>query len=135
MSLAHIHGVAPPIDGSVTLPETIDFHRKHNPTVPVYVFIEDGASNITNVTHLEFGRACDRVAHYLRPGRRGPEREVVAVLALSDSLLYQAVVIGIMRAGLIVRVILRLSSDSSSYIWCSRTQCLPETRLRRRLSY
>jgi len=104
MSLAHIHGVAPPLDGSVTLPETVDYHRKHHPTVPVYVFVEDGASNITKITHLEFGRACDRVAHYLRPGRRGPEREVVAVLALSDTLLYQTAVVGIMRAGLIVRI-------------------------------
>jgi len=112
MSLAHIHGVAPPIDGSVTLPETVDFHRKHNPTVPVYVFIEDGASNVTEVTHLEFGRACDRVAHHLRSGRHGPEREVVAVLALSDSLLYQTVVIGIMRAGFIVRIVLHLFAVS-----------------------
>jgi len=104
MSSTQIHGVAPPTDGTVTLPETVDFHRKHNPTVPVFVFIEDGASNTTNVSHLEFGRACDRVAHYLRSGRRGPESEVVAILALSDSLLYQAVAIGIMRAGLIVRI-------------------------------
>ena len=107
MSIAHIHGIAPPTDGSVTLPETVDFHRKHNPTVPIYVFSEhdDGASNtVTQVAHLEFGRACDRVAHLLRSGRRGPERQVVAVVALSDSLLYQTIVIGIMRAGLIVRI-------------------------------
>jgi hypothetical protein len=113
MSFAQIHGVAPPTDGSVILPETVDFHRKHNPAVPVYVFIEDGASNITQITNLEFGRACDRVAHHLRSGRRGPEREVVAVLALSDSLLYQTIVVGIMRAGLIVRIYLHLSHCSS----------------------
>jgi acyl-CoA synthetase (AMP-forming)/AMP-acid ligase II len=117
MSFTQIHGVAPPTDGTVTLPETVDFHRKHNPTVPVYVFIEDEASNTTNVAHLEFGRACDRVAHYLRPGRHGPDREVVAVLALSDSLLYQAIVIGIMRAGLIVRVTLQ-------FIFCFVVLCL-----------
>jgi hypothetical protein len=105
MSIAHVHGFAPPTDGSVTLPETVDFHREHNPTLPIYIFT-DGASNITEVAHLEFGRACDRVAHYLRSGRRGPEREVVAVLAHSDSLLYQTMVLGIMRAGLIVRITL-----------------------------
>lgn len=107
MSFTHIHGVAPPTDGSVLLPETVDFHTKHNPTGPIYVFIEDGASDITQVAHLEFGRACDRVAHHVRPGRRGPEREVVGVLALSDSLLYQAIVIGIMRAGFVVRITLQ----------------------------
>ena len=104
MSLTQIHGFAPPSDGSVNLPETVDFHRKHNPTIPIYTFIQDGALNVTQITRLEFGRACDRVAHYLQSGTRGPTRSVVAVLALSDSLLYQTVVVGIMRAGLIVRI-------------------------------
>lgn len=109
-------GVALPLDGSVNLPETVDFHRKHNPTLPIYKFVEDGAPNITEISHLEFGRAGDRVAHYLRPGRRGPEREVVAVLALSDSLLYHTVLIGIMRAGLIVRST-SIFSVALSYLW------------------
>ena len=108
MSLAKIHGFAPPTDGSVNFPETVDFHRKHNPRVPIYTFIQDGALDVTQITHLEFGRACDRVAHYLQSGTRDSTRGVVAVLALSDSLLYQTVVVGIMRAGLIVRITLHL---------------------------
>ena len=95
--------VFPPTDYSVTLPETIDFHWKHNPTHPLYVFSEDGKPERTEITALEFGRATDRVAHYVRPGRTGPDGDVVAVVALSDTLLYQAVSIGIMRAGLVVR--------------------------------
>jgi acyl-CoA synthetase (AMP-forming)/AMP-acid ligase II len=135
MSTVQIHGVAPPKDGSVTLPEAVDFHVKHNPTLPIYVFMEDGASKITEVSYLEFGRACYRVAHHLRAGRRGPEREVVAVLALSDSLLYQTTVLGTMKAGLIVRTISLFFLCTIVSYSCSHTQCLPETPPRRRLSY
>jgi acyl-coenzyme A synthetase/AMP-(fatty) acid ligase len=94
--------VFPPFDYSVTLPESVDFHRKHNPNETLYVLAEDGKPKPTNITFLEFGRAADRVAHYLRPGRGGQDRQVIAFVALSDTLLYQAVTIGIMRAGFIV---------------------------------
>ncbi|PPQ80241.1 hypothetical protein CVT25_003501 [Psilocybe cyanescens] len=93
--------IAPPLDCSVTLPEVIDFHTKHNPDYPVWIFNEDGQSAISKVTYLEYGRACDRVAHIMRPGRRGPEGELIAVVALSDNLLYNAVSIGLIRAGMV----------------------------------
>ncbi|KAF9475758.1 putative aminoadipate reductase [Pholiota conissans] len=95
------HCVYPPTDYSITLPEAIDFHRKHNPHHTAYIFSQDGHAEPTKISHLEFGRATDRVAHYLRPGRSGQDREVVAFVALSDSLLYQAVTLGITRAGFI----------------------------------
>ncbi|KAF4610095.1 hypothetical protein D9613_010628 [Agrocybe pediades] len=91
----------PPADGTVTLPEAIDFQTQHNPDYPIFVFNEDGTSEITKITYLEYGRACDRVAHRMRPGRRGPEGEIVAVVALSDTLLYHAVSVGLIRAGII----------------------------------
>ncbi|KAF8154567.1 hypothetical protein B0H34DRAFT_661311 [Crassisporium funariophilum] len=93
--------VLPPLDGSVTLPESIDFHTKYNPYKPMFTFHEDGSSTIAEITFVEFGRACDRVAHRLRPQRSGSEGEIVAVVALSDTLLYHAVSIGMMRGGLI----------------------------------
>lgn len=96
------HCVYPPTDYSVTLPEVVDFHRKHNTYETAYVFSQDGHPEPTKISFLEFGRAADRVAHYIRPGRTGPDREVVAFVALSDSLLYQAVTLGITRAGFIV---------------------------------
>jgi len=106
MSIATARGVAPPTNGTVSLPETIDFHRENNPNVPIYVYDNfqnvDGSAILTEITHFEFGRACDRVAHCLRPERRGRDREVVAIIAVSGSLIYQTVVLGIMRAGLIV---------------------------------
>jgi acyl-CoA synthetase (AMP-forming)/AMP-acid ligase II len=96
------NGVIPPVDGSVTLPEVLDFHTKHNPDYPLYQFQEDGASEITNVNYFEFTRAADRVAHHFRPGRQGRDGEIVAVVALSDTLLYHAVTLGLMRAGMVV---------------------------------
>ncbi|PPQ75729.1 hypothetical protein CVT24_002582 [Panaeolus cyanescens] len=115
----------PPAFGTVTLPECVDFHTTHNPTHPIYCFSQDGESEITNITHLEFGRACDRLAHRVRPGRQGPDDEVVAVVALSDTLLYQTATIGLIRAGLrpflmspraTPEMILSMMKDSS----CSR---------------
>jgi len=94
--------VFPPFDYSVTLPESVDFHRKHNPNETIYVFAEDGKPEPTKISFLEFGRAADRVAHHIRPGRGGQDRQVIAFVALSDTLLYQAVTMGIMRAGFIV---------------------------------
>ncbi|KAF8956587.1 acetyl-CoA synthetase-like protein [Flammula alnicola] len=93
--------IHPPTDYSVALPEVIDFHRKNNPNETVYIFSQDGSPEPTNISYLEFGRAADRVAHYIRPGRTGPDRQVIAFVALSDTLLYQAVTVGITRAGFI----------------------------------
>ncbi|KAF8174554.1 putative aminoadipate reductase [Pholiota molesta] len=86
------HGVIPPVDGS---------------------FQEDGASEITNVNYFEFTRAADRVAHHFRPGRQGRDGEIVAVVALSDSLLYHAVTLGLMRAGMVIKA--DLARDSPGF--------------------
>lgn len=95
--------VIPPVDGSVTLPELLDFHCKHNADLPMYIFPNEGSLEATTISFLEFGRACHRAASILRPGRGGPDKQVVAVIALSDTILYQAIVMGLMRAGLVVR--------------------------------
>lgn len=97
--------LVPPTDGTVTLPEAFAFHAKHNSDRTLYAFHKDGADELTNVNYFEFLRAADRVAHYIRPGRRGSEAEVMAVVALSDTLLYEAVIIGLLRAGVVVRAI------------------------------
>lgn len=90
----------PPTFGTVTLPECVDFHTTHNPNETIYIFNEDGNSEITRISYLEYGRACDRIAHYIRPGRQGPDNDVVAIVALSDTLLYHAASVGVIRAGL-----------------------------------
>ncbi|KAG6878934.1 putative NRPS-like protein biosynthetic cluster [Termitomyces sp. T32_za158] len=93
--------VLPPLDGSVTVPEAIDFNWQHNADLPMFAYETDGSSKATEITFLEFGRACHRVAHLVRPRRAGPDREIVAFIALADTIVYQAVVVGLMTAGLV----------------------------------
>ena len=98
--------VCAPLDGTVNIPETIEFNWKHNADHLAYVYNEDGTDNVTEITHLEFGRACHRVAHALRPDFDLTTRPTVGLIALTDVLLYQATVIGMMRANIVVRIFL-----------------------------
>ncbi|KAG6896169.1 putative NRPS-like protein biosynthetic cluster, partial [Termitomyces sp. T32_za158] len=93
--------VFPPLDGSVTVPEVIDFNWQHNADLPMFAYETDGSSKATEITFLEFGRACHRVAHLVRPSRAGPDGAIVAFIALADTIVYQAVVVGLMIAGLV----------------------------------
>ncbi|KAF7973245.1 hypothetical protein HWV62_15753 [Athelia sp. TMB] len=88
--------VYPPMDGSVRPASLVDFHIAHNPTLPAFVFSETPGS-VVEVSFLEFGRAVHRAAHLLQ-GNKG---EVVALIANVDNLLYQTLVAGMMRAGLV----------------------------------
>lgn len=102
--------VYPPLDGrsSLTLPETLDFHSKHNPTLPVYVYANTCDSNETTaISYVEFGRACHRVARLVQPNGH---LEVVAFIALVDTIVYQAVIVGLMVAGAVVSIIYFLTS-------------------------
>ncbi|KAJ3887894.1 amp-CoA ligase, partial [Lentinula edodes] len=90
----------PSLDSPITVPELLDFHYEHNPTRPIYVFAQD-EQKITEISYLEFVRACHRLAHIIRPRRTGPERAVVAVVALVDTLVYETIIAGVIRAGLI----------------------------------
>ncbi|KAJ4469195.1 putative aminoadipate reductase [Lentinula aciculospora] len=92
---------APSRDNFTTLPQLLRFHYEINPDQPLYVYSEDGKANLTEIKHLEFVRACHRAAHIIRPHRSGPGREVVAIIALVDTIVYTAVVAGLMEAGLI----------------------------------
>ena len=92
-----------PLDDTVNIPETIEFNWQHNAEYPAFVYNEDGTNHITEISHLEFGRACHRAAHALRPGHNTITRPTVAFIALTDVLLYQAIVLGMMRANMVVR--------------------------------
>ena len=46
--------------------------------------------------------ASHRVAHILRPNRDGPDGEVIALLLNTDTILYNTVVLGLLRAGFVV---------------------------------
>ncbi|KAF8835574.1 putative aminoadipate reductase [Paxillus ammoniavirescens] len=94
-------GFYPPLDGSLFLTEMIEFNAKYNPSRPFYVFYDDQDRGLHYISHLEFYRACQRIAHAVRPNRQGMDNEVVAIIANSDTILYQALVMGVIYAGLI----------------------------------
>jgi hypothetical protein len=93
--------VYPPLNGTVLLPDLPDFNLQHNAALPAYVY-SSMPGFVTEISFLEFGRACHRVAHAVRPNRAGPEGKVVALIANTDTILYQAIVAGMVRAGVVV---------------------------------
>lgn len=96
--------VLPPLDGSLTLtPGFIDFHAKHNADLPWVVFPSpDDPEKLGSVSFAELAKGTHRIAHRARPGRQGPDGEVVGLLIHCDALLYAAVIHGLARAGLVV---------------------------------
>jgi acyl-CoA synthetase (AMP-forming)/AMP-acid ligase II len=95
----------PPSDGSLwTVPDIADFHAKHNGNQPWFIFPSKASpQEMTSLSYKEVNEASHRIAHILRPGRNGPEAEVIALLINTDTVLYVAVLLGIMRAGYVVR--------------------------------
>lgn len=94
----------PPLDGTLTvLPGFVNFHAEHNPDLPWAKFPSASQpEEIESITFLEFSRATHRIAHALRHERAGKDGEVVAVLIHCDSILYLALLAGMVRAGLVV---------------------------------
>jgi hypothetical protein len=104
MTVAHCLGPAnyPSLDGSLFLPELLEFNAQHNPDVTFFVYENPDSDDLVHISHLDFYQACHRAAQEIRPGRAG-DKEVVALMANSDTLLYQTVFMGIIFAGLVVR--------------------------------
>ncbi|GJF00089.1 acetyl-CoA synthetase-like protein [Phanerochaete sordida] len=94
--------VVPPLDGSLlTIPEILDFHDKRNPDKPWFFYpSNDVPSEVASVTYGAMAEATHRIAHRVRPNREGADGQVVAILTHTDTVLYSALIIGIMRAGL-----------------------------------
>ncbi|KAI0698146.1 hypothetical protein BC835DRAFT_1413279 [Cytidiella melzeri] len=93
----------PPLDGSLTLvPGCLDFHARHSPERPWVVFpsVED-PSKTSSISFAEFAKATHRIAHRARPGRHGKEGSVVGLLVHCDSILYVALIQGLIRAGIV----------------------------------
>ncbi|KAJ7360820.1 putative aminoadipate reductase [Mycena albidolilacea] len=90
----------PPLDCTLNLGQIVDHHIAHENRSAAYSFA-DQDGHITEINHFEFARAAHRVAHLLRPQRRGPDGQVVAIVALTDVLIYQTIVAGCIIAGLV----------------------------------
>ena len=95
----------PPFDGTLpTIPNLADFHATHHPNSPWLLFpSKDSPEQLVSLTYREMVDASHRVAHIARPRREGAEGEVIALLLHTDTVLYVAVIIGLLRAGFVVR--------------------------------
>ncbi|KAJ7604453.1 amp-CoA ligase, partial [Roridomyces roridus] len=91
----------PPLDLSLNISEIISFHIVHENKDAAYVYAHEETGQVTEISHFELARAAHRVAHILRPERRGPEGEILGIIALTDVFLYQAIVAGCIIAGII----------------------------------
>lgn len=95
--------VRPPVDGSVNILGVIDFNHERNFAHPFFIWSNN---NIGAEPHVisqgEFARASHRVAHIVRPRGQSVNQEVVAIIASIDTILYIALISGIIRAGLVV---------------------------------
>ncbi|KAG0703313.1 putative aminoadipate reductase [Suillus ampliporus] len=91
----------PPLDGSLFLPELVEFNAQHNPGVTFFVYEKPDSNDLVSISHLDFYQACHRAAQVIRPGCAGTDKEVVALIGNSDTLLYQTVFMGMIFAGLV----------------------------------
>ncbi|KAF7357193.1 Acetyl-CoA synthetase-like protein [Mycena sanguinolenta] len=113
----------PPLDGSLNLRQIVDFQIAHGHHSAAYSF-SDQEGIMIEISHFEFCRAAHRVAHLLRSQRRGPDGQVLAIVAVTDVLIYQTIVAGCFVAGLIpfpisdrstVETIFHLLSNAGSH--------------------
>ncbi|KAF8215632.1 putative nonribosomal peptide synthetase [Mycena galopus ATCC 62051] len=113
----------PPLDCSLNLSQIIDLYLSHGKRSTAYSFTDEGGHR-TDISHFEFARAAHRVAHLLRPQRRGPDGQVLAIVAQTDVLIYQTIVAGCIIAGLVpfpishrnsAAAIIHLLNDTTSH--------------------
>ncbi|KAJ7845316.1 putative aminoadipate reductase [Mycena leptocephala] len=113
-----------PDSASLPLSDVVAFNAQTNPQAPLYVYARPAPSaEVVTITHLEFARATHRAAQILRPNREGSDGEVVAIIALSDNVLYQAVVVGLVTAHLIPFPISPRNSPAAVVRLLRKTSC------------
>lgn len=83
--------------------ELFDHQAVHQASHPFYAWLDDSSSHVVEVSHLEFDRAGHRAAALLFPS--GPQAltgEKIGLFALAHHIHYQAVFLGLLRAGVTV---------------------------------
>ncbi|KAJ7485053.1 putative aminoadipate reductase [Mycena galericulata] len=106
-----------------TIPNLVAHNSNTNPDGPFYIYSDPTSSELVTITHLEFGRAVDRAAHILRPHSNGSDGDVVAIIALSDTILYHAILVALVTANLIPFPISPRNSPSAVVHLLRMTSC------------
>ncbi|KAN0082898.1 hypothetical protein V8E55_008693 [Tylopilus felleus] len=117
--------VSLPLNRSLLFHEQVNFHMENNPTLPMFVYADDQASDhhTTEISFLEFGRAAHRIAHALRPERAGNEGQVVMLIANCDTILFHAVVAGMFMSGLVPFLVTPRNSAAAVVDMMKKTSC------------
>lgn len=111
--------IVPPLDGPITaFPGLADFQSQHNPDSPWVVYpSRDSPTGVKTVSYKELRDATHRIAHAVRPERNGTEQEVVAVIIHTDALLYVTLLIGMIRAGIVVSISLLKQTSKLKFLF------------------
>ncbi|KAF9244921.1 hypothetical protein BU15DRAFT_15129, partial [Melanogaster broomeanus] len=59
----------PPLDGSLFVTDMVEFNATHQHESHPLCLLRRPYNDIHNISHLEFHRACQRIAHAVRPNR------------------------------------------------------------------
>lgn len=98
----------PSLEGYPTLHELSDAQAARHPDRPFYSYTNDDAPDtLIEISHLELNRATHRAAAKMSelPGYDAAARQVVAIVASTDTLVYVALFLGALRAGFVVSII------------------------------
>lgn len=104
--------VLPPANGSVPLNKLIDFHLANNAEEPWVVLAATESSAEVTVTYKQLAHAVHRAVHNINPNGSIPQGSKVAILASADTIVYLTIILGVMRAGLIVRLVFSHNSKN-----------------------
>jgi acyl-CoA synthetase (AMP-forming)/AMP-acid ligase II len=98
--------VLPPTDGSLPLNSVVDFHLKHNPQHPWAILSATDDTPEVTVTYAQLAHAVHHAAHIVNPNASLPQGTKVGILATADTIVYLTLILGVLRAGLIVSLVL-----------------------------
>ncbi|KDN49451.1 hypothetical protein RSAG8_02153, partial [Rhizoctonia solani AG-8 WAC10335] len=96
--------ISPAADGSVALNRLVDFHLEQNPDCEfaMLVDVSDGPNEQhLSVKYRQLAHATHRAAHIVNPNSTLPQGTRVAILTSTDTIVNIALVLGILRAGLV----------------------------------
>ncbi|KIY47791.1 acetyl-CoA synthetase-like protein [Fistulina hepatica ATCC 64428] len=104
---------APVLDGSLSIPQIYDWHRKHNTNHPImlYYVVDGGAGKNIALTYGHVVPAAHEAGRYISRLTGVPidpsvtPKPVIAIMATSDSVKLFTIVLGMMRAGFLAYLI------------------------------
>lgn len=92
----------PPTNGSTPPALVVDFHLKHNPHHVFAVLFGVNDSSQTKITYEQLAHAVHRAAHILNPKGTIPQGTNIGFLVSTHTIEYIVLLLGAMRAGLVV---------------------------------